>query len=100
MTPGERQQVLDQLDRLIAQLAGPLPPAERAAGWTDASRVAFLAAFARLREVLAAEPPQPLPRAASLTREMDHWGISGGRLLEEAAALSLALRRLEEGAGS
>jgi hypothetical protein len=79
---------------LIVQLEGPLPAAERAAGWTEQSRTAFLAAFERLRQALEASTVPPHP--PSIAREMDHWGITGGHLLEEAARLSLALRRLSD----
>jgi hypothetical protein len=95
MTADERRRIVLQLQRLIAQLEGPLPAAERAAGWTEQSQKAFLAAFERLRGELEAGTIPP-PHAPSIAREMDHWGITGGRLLEETARLSLALRRLND----
>lgn len=95
MTADERRRIVAQLDRLIAQLERPLPAAERAAGWTEQSRTAFLAAFERLRQALVAGTVPP-PHPPSIAREMDHWGITGGRLLEKAARLSLALRRLSD----
>ena len=95
MTLDERRRIVEQLERLIAQLEGPLPAAERRAGWTEQSRTAFLAAFEQLRQKLESGtlPPSHPP---SIAREMDHWGITGGRLLEQAARLSLALRRLSD----
>jgi hypothetical protein len=95
MTADERRRIVLQLQRLIAQLEGPLPVVERAAGWTEQSQKAFLAAFERLPGELEAGAIPP-PRPPSIAREMDHWGITGGRLLEETARLSLALRRLND----
>jgi hypothetical protein len=95
MTLDERRRIVAQLERLIARLKDPLPAAERAAGWTEQSRMAFLAAFERLRQELEAGTVLPA-RPPSFGREMDHWGITGGRLLEDAAKLSLALRRLSD----
>ncbi len=91
----DRQQIRTQLEHLLAQLSGPLPAAEQASGWTEQSRAAFLAYFRRLHRLLVeqhAVPPSEQPR--SLARDLDYWGITGGRLLEEAVRISQALARL------
>ena len=94
MTAEQPRQIIARLDHLIAQLEGTLPAEEHAAGWTEQSRMAFLAFFERLRQSLEAGASAPRRPSPSIAREMDHWGITGGRLLEEAAEISLALRRL------
>ncbi len=91
----EAQQIRAQLEHLIGQLSGPLPAAEQAAGWTVQSRSTFLDYFRHLHRLLVerhAVPPSEQPR--SIARDMDYWGITGGRLLEEAVEISQALARL------
>lgn len=83
-----------QLDRMAEALSRPLPPEELAHGWTEEARRAILDLLARLRADLAAEVLPEMASYTALARGMDHWGITGGELLEQAAQLSAEIRRL------
>lgn len=90
-----RAPVIAKLDRLIEALSEPLPKAERKNGWDEETRTMFLDFFERLRARLGEDRPLDegeLP--ASIARLMDHWGISGGELMEQAAEISIDLRSL------
>ena len=69
-----------------------ITPVTESMGAHTVSRDEYLDRLRRALEASTVPPPHP----PSIAREMDHWGITGGRLLEEAARLSLALRRLSD----
>ena len=84
--------ILSRIDGLLARLAAPLPAAERACGWTDASRAAFITYYTGLRRTLTASADVDRAAHASIARDLDYWGIVGGELAAEALVIAAALR--------
>lgn len=83
--------LLCRVEAIAQKLADPITSSERAVGWSDTSRMAMLDYFKDLHRRL--ELDQGLtPADFSITRGMDHWGITGGALLDEAAEISCRLR--------
>jgi hypothetical protein len=68
-------------------------------GWTTEARTTWLRVFAGIRDQLLAEGTDFDRMARHLVRELDHWSVVGGPILEEAAQLQRHLRRLLEGEG-
>lgn len=89
--------LLNRIDRLLDRLSTPLPATERACGWTEASRAAFAAYYAGLRQALMTSPTPGADSYPSIARELDYWGIAGGEFAAEALALAAGLRRPASG---
>ena len=82
-------QLLEQLDRLTVAVSAPLDAQALANGWTPKVQQHLLAQLQELRDRLVAGEPLP---DVSLSRGLDFAGVTGGDLIEQAAALSNALR--------
>jgi len=94
-----KSKLLSRIEAIAKKLADPLSASERADGWSETSRMAMLDYFKELHRRL--ELDQALtPADLSITRGMDHWGITGGALLDEAAELSCRLREFSDAKSS
>ena len=90
-----RDEIANRLENLIGQLSKELPPTEIQNGWTEDSRQAMLKFFQRLHSDLASGVVvSSKTEYVTISRGMDHWGITGGELLEEAAKISFAIKML------
>ncbi len=86
-----RAALVTELAPLAKGLASPMPAAAVADGWSPETWRKWARIFSDLqRQMLACEA---LP-VASITRALDHDGVVGGRILERAAAVSVAIRSL------
>ena len=83
------EQLVEQLDRLAGAVSAPLDAQALGDGWTPKVQQHFLAQLQELRNRLVADEPLP---DVSLSRGLDFAGVTGGDLIEHAAALSNALR--------
>jgi hypothetical protein len=82
------ENLLARIDVMVAELSKPVSAGDRRDGWTDASRDVMHAFFQQMRaDVVAGRDVSKVPHYVGVVRGLDHWGISGGRLFEEAAAL-------------
>lgn len=87
-----RANVARELASLASELAGPMPGAASADGWTPAIWKKWAVFFVELHaEVLASKPVS----SASIARALDFDGVIRGPILERAAAVSNALRTLD-----
>lgn len=77
------------IDDLIQKLSRPLDADELLHGWSEPSQEAMLKFFQDLRLKLEAGERVPY---LSIVRGLDHWGISGGELFQEAAKVDHDLR--------
>jgi hypothetical protein len=77
-------QLLNELNNLIAALERPLAPDELANGWTPQAQAATLMFLRKIHE--ADREGQRLPDVNSGGRALDHWGVIDGPLLEAACA--------------
>lgn len=83
------QVIEKEIDVMLARLSAPLSASEVADGWTSESKVATKEFFEGLKQkILSDEPLPPL----SISRALDHWGVTGGDMLEIAAQISNQLR--------
>lgn len=89
-----KNQLLNELDDLIAKLEQPLPPAELANGWTPQSQAAILSLLRNVRENVRQDGALP---ELSIGRGLDHWGVEGGPMFEKACAVSNLLREFSGG---
>jgi hypothetical protein len=80
----------NEISTALKTLAQPLSPDEIAGGWTPEAKAAMHKLLTELKEKIQAG--QSLPQL-SLSRALDHWGVSDGALLEQMAHLSNELRR-------
>lgn len=89
----KRTNVIDKVEGVIRTLSASLPADELANGWNDESQRAMLAYFLDLRGRLRRGE---IPKDTDLTivRGLDHWGVLNGRLLREAAEISVELATL------
>jgi len=90
-----RIEVANRIEKLINKLSRQLPPQEIQNGWTEDSRKAMLDFFQRLHsDLVAGVAVSTKTEYITIPRGMDHWGITDGELLEEAAKISDAIKRL------
>jgi hypothetical protein len=82
-------QIVEDLNKLAADLCLPLSKADEAAGWTTRAQGALLNLLNEIREALV--EGRPIPNLY-IGRGLDHWGVVEGDLLERACALSISLR--------
>ena len=97
-TAGNRsglRRFLKLLDALMQQLERPLSNEELANGWTEGAKTNYLEMLRNLKAGLESGKIdlQTLGRM-NLPRSMDHWGIIGGRILDMAASMEVALREV------
>lgn len=84
-----RSELIDAVQKITEKLSKPLPPAEYAAGWSEASRTEVLRFFQKLESDLRSGADiSYMP----IGKGLDSLGIGGGDLLEEACRISLALK--------
>ena len=86
-----RDQILTEVESLIRDLAAPLAQSEIAFGWTPQCQSATLKLLIEVRVALVERRPFG---KLNIGRGLDHWGVVGGRLLENACRLSNGLREL------
>ena len=86
-----RDQILTEVESLIGDLAAPLSQSEIAFGWTLESQNATLKLLNEIRAALVERRPI---EKLSIGRGLDHWGVEGGQLLENACKLSNHLREM------
>ncbi len=88
-----RNQILKELDFLIARLSGSLTEQDLDCGWTPQSQKALLTCFEKIKG--EAENEKVVKRfkiSGQLVRGMDHWGVVKGELLEAAARIENLLK--------
>lgn len=83
------QTVENQIDVMLAQLSAPLSASEAADGWTSESKAATKTFFEELKQKLQSGDLLP---PLSISRALDHWGVTGGEMMEMAAQISNKLR--------
>jgi hypothetical protein len=83
------QHLVTTIDALIEELSRPLPADELAHGWSKPSQKAMLEFFQDLRIKIRAGESLPY---LSIVRALDHWGVTGGELFQEAAEADRQLR--------
>ena len=88
-----RADIIQELSRLAEVLSGPLPIEAAADGWTPSTWTKWAGLFAQLQVQVGKRQDIVF---ASISRGLDMDGIHRGSFLERAAAVSLALRGLEE----
>lgn len=77
-------EVIHQLNTLIAALGRPLASDELANGWTPEAQKATLSFLGQIRDAI--REGLALPDVSSAGRALDHWGVVDGRLLEKLCA--------------
>ncbi|MGO4396233.1 hypothetical protein AB4Z46_33275 [Variovorax sp. M-6] len=90
MTFAADAQLLEQIAAMVGFLREPLSDESARHGWTQATAEKWLHIFERLHADIS---NSAATAQASLSRAMDHDGVTGGHLLEKAASISNALRR-------
>jgi len=82
--------------RVVNRLDAPLSDAERHCGWTEESRVSMLVFFRRMLTAIDHGEDLRANRSySSIARGLDHWGISCGEMLQDAAKISSIIRALK-----
>ncbi len=82
-------QLLSQITSMVELLRGPVSQEAERNGWTQQTAEKWLGIFERLHADVLNSVATP---HASLSRALDHDGVTGGSLLEQAASISNALR--------
>lgn len=85
-------EVRELIHRVLVSLAAPLTPSEMGSGWNMESKQAAEKYFFDLAQKLDAGEVLP---PTDIVRGLDHWGVTGGCLLEEVARVANALRRMK-----
>ena len=86
-----REQIIARVEGLIEKLGQPISSAEAADGWTEEPRRDWIKFFVDLRNRLRDGKPLTRKEKSSFVhigRWMDHDGIIGGELLDEACRIS------------
>jgi hypothetical protein len=83
--------LIDDIEALVAKLSLPCSASEAGDGWTSESKAAARDYFVRLRTALSERSKLP---ELGIVRGLDHWGVVGGDLLEEAASITSRLREV------
>lgn len=90
-----RTSLMEQVQRIIQELASALPQEELDCGWTDESRESMLVFFKELRQdAEAGVPLSKRPEYATVVRLLDYWGISEGPLCDHALEISACVREV------
>ncbi len=76
------------VENLLELIKQPIGEDEKKDGWTDENRIIITKYFDDLLERLKRIPPELTHHDGQITRNMDHLGIIGGIILEEAAGIS------------
>lgn len=82
-------QLLEQIAAIVEFLRAPLADESARHGWTQATAEKWRHIFERLQADVS---NSTATAHASLSRAMDHDGVTGGYLLEKAASISNALQ--------
>ena len=77
-----------QIKDIITKLSKSLSNEDLACGWREQSREAMLKFFKTMFEDLEKNPPRIKIEYMTIARGLDHWGIDGGRLEEQAIKIS------------
>ncbi|WP_421956591.1 hypothetical protein [Polaromonas sp.] len=93
MTFATDAQLLEQIAVMVQLLREPLSDESARHGWTRAIAEKWLHIFERLHADVS---NLAVTAQASLSRVLDHDGVTGGHLLEKAASISTALRRCQK----
>jgi hypothetical protein len=80
---------IEAVEAFRARLAAPLSEDEIEFGWTETARAGVLRGIEAV--LVALRNDEPVPPVA-ISRALDHHGVVGGELLEEASRISNALR--------
>ena len=89
----EAPDLLSRIEAMIVELSKKLSLSDLGDGWTDASRDATRAFFEQMRvDVATGKNVSKVLYYVAVVRGLDHWGIGGGRLFEEAAAIGEMVR--------
>ncbi len=86
-----QETLLQEIDSMIQALSSPLPTSEIKEGWTPESQAAMLQFFQDLKAKILKEETLPY---LSISRGMDFWGITGGKLIDKAAFISVELNKI------
>ncbi len=89
----DRETLIATLENLVDKLSRPLSADESRKGWTEASQSAILSFLNDLRTKLLADETIPY---LSIVRALDHWGVTGGELFQEAAKIDYGLRHTKQ----
>jgi hypothetical protein len=91
----KRENLAALVQELIDKLSGQIPQSEKAHGWSEQCRVAMLDFFRQmLNDVRTGVDLRSKPEYLTLVRGLDHWGVTGGAWLEQAARVSNLARKL------
>ena len=77
------------LDLMLSRLTEPMSLDQMAEGWTAESKDAARSFFLGLKRDLQSNKPLP---PLSISRALDHWGVTSGESLELATEISNRLR--------
>lgn len=77
-------QLLNELDELIAAIEQPLTSDELVNGWSPEAQSATLGFLRSIQE--AASQGREIPDVTHGGRALDHWGVLEGPLMEAACA--------------
>lgn len=83
-------EIVSAVDAVIKKLTVAVTPSEAKDGWTVQSKEAAAKYFNELRQSVTEGNTLP---PLDIVRGLDHWGVTGGDLLEEIAGVTNALRR-------
>lgn len=91
-----RNEIVSKLETIINKLEKELPPPEIKNGWTEDSREGMLKFFQLLHsDLTSGAEVANRTEYVTIPRGLDHWGITGGELFEEAAKISHAIKMLQ-----
>lgn len=84
-----RQEHIRLIKEVLVLLNLPVSADEKSHGWTVESKQAAAKYFTDVLERIAAGEPLP---PLDIVRGLDHWGVTGGDLLEKIARAANVLR--------
>ena len=87
----KKENLLQDIQSLLTQLRAGLTQDEDSNGWSKESKAAAVY-FDKLIASLRADSVLP---SLGIVRGLDHWGVTGGDLLEEIARITNRLREME-----
>ena len=88
----KKENLLQDIQSLLTQLRAGLTQDEDSNGWSKESKAAAAVYFDKLIASLRADSVLP---SLGIVRGLDHWGVTGGDLLEEIARITNRLREME-----
>ena len=86
------EKLLQDIQSLLTQLRASLTQDEDSNGWSKESKATAAVYFEKLTASLRADSVLP---GLGIVRGLDHWGVTGGDLLEEIARITNRLREME-----